>query len=83
MGRSKMTQFDCFFSLQNEPSVGSCMEMEITLPQELAGSARAKVFCQGKVIQVEKEKSNGRTGVVCSVENYHFMPASSEEKLVE
>lgn len=48
--------------------------MEILLPQEIAGSA-TKVLCQGKVVQVEKEKPDGRTSVVCTVENYHFAPA--------
>ena len=71
---------NCFFFLENEPTIGSCMEMEVTLPQELAGAAAIKVVCRGKVIEVEKKKANGRTGVVCSVEDYRLMPTAAEVK---
>lgn len=74
-------QIDCFFFLENEPTVGSSMEMEVTLPQEIAGSATAKVHCQGKVVAVEKEKVGGRTRVFCSIEVDRVIPAAADVEM--
>jgi hypothetical protein len=72
----------CFFLLSNEPVVGSAVEIEITLPEELGGPGVGKFVCQGKIIQVEKKRENGRTGVFCSIEEYRLIPEGSanEEK---
>jgi hypothetical protein len=68
-----------FFLLSNGPVVGSVVEMEITLPEELGGpdAGRFLFLCQGKIIQVETERENGRTGVLCSIEKYRLIPAGS------
>jgi hypothetical protein len=71
------TQFGCSFTLQNEPTVGSEMEIEISLPEEIAGSPSARVYCRGKVVKVQKREKKGRTEVLCSVENYRFIPEES------
>ena len=83
MNLSEPNQMNCLSFLQNKPTVGSRMEMEVNLPQEIAGSATVKVLCQGKVVEVEKGKANGRTGVVCTIENYRFITAAAEEELAE
>ena len=83
MNLSNPKQIDCFFFLENEPTVGTCIEMEITIPQEMAGSAPAKIHCQGKVVQVEKGKAEGRTGVICTIENYRYIPAAADVELAE
>lgn len=78
MELSNSKQMNCFFFLQNEPPVGSSMELEVTLPQELAGPVSVKMLCRGKVVEVEKAKANGKTGVVCTVEDYRLIPLAAD-----
>ena len=72
-----MAPGDCFFRLSNEPEVGSLVEMEITLPEEFGGSG--KFLCRGKVVQVDNPSLNGRTGVLCSIEDYELIPEADSD----
>ena len=68
------SRMSCFFLLANEPCVGSCLEMEITLPQAIAGPSTVKVLLQGKIVEIDRESANGRFGVNCVVEKYRLVP---------
>jgi hypothetical protein len=72
------SQIRCFFFLKNVPTVGSGMEMELSLPEEITGSKTTMIHCQGKVAQVEKESVPGRVEVRCTVENYRLLPLSAD-----
>ena len=65
MGNSK--ELGCFFLLSNEPTVGSTIEVEITVPPEMKGIAPGRLLCQCKVVRVDEKNGNGRTGrLICA-----------------
>jgi len=75
--------FECFFLLQNVPTIGSRMEMDITLPPEIAASVAERVHCQGKVVRVERGSAAGKTGVVCTIEECQVIGAAADMEASE
>ena len=73
-----LSRVECFLLLQNEPAVGTCVEMEVTLPLWIAGLATERLHCQARVVEVHKENMNGRTGVLCRLESFHLIPAAAD-----
>lgn len=66
----------CYFTVAEEPAVGSKAEMDITLPERLTGGRGARVHCRGRVIRVREEAREGRFGVACTIESYHLLPGT-------
>ena len=64
----------CYFLLCNEPTIGSIVDLELTIPPSLAGPEAVKIVCQGKVIEVTKEGNQSNRIVVCSIDNYELQP---------
>ena len=79
----KANPVGCYFLLANEPSVGSPVEMEIHIPAELIGQPMGTLICQGKVVEVEKNGGEGRTGVTCTIEHYQLVPEAADCKVAE
>ena len=77
------SEFECFFLLQNVPTIGSRMELEITLPPEIAASVAERVHCQGTVVRVERGSAAGKTGVVCTIEECQLLPAAADPEITE
>jgi len=69
-----ISQFGCYFLLTTEPTVGSEVEMEITIPVELGRISAGKVYCQGRVLRVEKQATTDRTGVACTIDRFRLVP---------
>ena len=69
----------CYFQLSYRPTVGSEVEMEITIPLRSPLGLPNRVRCRGKVTRVEVDHPEGRVGVVATIESYQFLdsPASS------
>ena len=77
----KPSEFGCFFTLQNEPAVGSRLEMEIVIPPEILGYEVGTIRCLGEVVRVDKQVPSGatgdaKTGVACSIEKYQLVPVN-------
>jgi hypothetical protein len=68
----------CYFLLSAEPTIGSLVEMEITLPPDLGGLTEGRFLCQGKVVQVEKNLEEGRSGVLCTIEQYRMVSPGAD-----
>jgi PilZ domain len=64
----------CFFMLSEEPPVGSRVDMEIQMAPKAGGMPNSKVVCRGRVVRIQKEKGNGKTGVGCAIERYRIVP---------
>ncbi|MBI3894400.1 MAG: PilZ domain-containing protein [Acidobacteria bacterium] len=71
----------CYFRLSQPPPVGSCAEIEITVPPHYAGIQGGKVQCRGKVIRVETQPGK-KAGVACTIESYDFSPPPEAKKRV-
>jgi hypothetical protein len=68
-----LSKSGCFIRLQEKPTVGSRLEMEITLPPEILGYAAGPFHCQGEVVRVENpEKKGKKSRVVCTIDNYRL-----------
>ena len=72
----------CYFSLKEEPEIGSKAELEITLPAQMAGTHAGRVLCQGKVVRVEKGQPKGRTGVACTIDHYRLIADAADFQTV-
>lgn len=74
----------CYFSFSYPPSVGSEVELELTIPARGPGWAAQTVRCWGRVVRVEKERGGGIVGVAATIENYQFLdpPAAAEPELI-
>ena len=66
----------CFFLLSEEPEVGSKVDMEIQMAPQPGGKPNSKVLCRGRVVRIQKEKGNGKTGVGCAIQRYRIVPPS-------
>jgi len=75
---TKPSQFGCFIRLQDEPTVGSRLEMEITLPPEILGYSAGPFHCQGEVVRVEKPEREGKSRVVCTIEKYRLISPAAD-----
>ena len=63
----------CYFYLSQEPPLGARLEMEITIPGNSPKAPFAKIYCQGKVVRVDRHSlSQGweevRFGVASTIE---------------
>jgi hypothetical protein len=63
----------CYFFLSQEPTLGTPLELEVTIPGEVPGVPFAKIYCRGKVIRVEQDTAERnsqqpRYGVAATIE---------------
>lgn len=75
---TKPSQFGGFIRFQKEPTVGSRLEMEITLPPEILGYSAGPFHCQGEVVRVEKPEKEGKSRVLCSIDKYLLISPSAD-----
>lgn len=52
--------------------MGSELDLEITLPAELAGGKSVKLRCHGKVTRLEPRNAEGKIGVGAVIQDYEF-----------
>ena len=52
--------------------MGPELDMEITLPAELAGGKSVKLRCRGKVARLEPKNNEGKIGVGAVIHDYEF-----------
>ncbi len=68
--------------------VGSAIELDFEMPQEITGEANSRVMCEGKVVRVEAVPLN-RTNkqpaflVACSIKQYNFLPPKEPQPTSE
>jgi hypothetical protein len=72
--------FECFFHLENQPSVGSPVAIEIAIPKGILPADPGVLQCLGQVIGVEREKEQGKLGVTCRIDSYQMAPSSEATK---
>jgi hypothetical protein len=65
----------CSFVLSNEPTVAFSGELEVTFPEKASGGGPEKFVCRGKVVQVETSRHDGKTGVICAIDQYQMVTA--------
>jgi len=66
----------CYFILSEEPKVGSRVDMEVQMAPKPGGKPNSKMFCRGRVVRIQKEKGNGKTGVGCAIDRYRIVPTA-------
>lgn len=77
----------CYFFLSQDPPLGSGLEMEITIPGDISDVPFARIYCRGKVIRVDRERTDQvsaepRFGVAALIErlqevNVESIPTSA------
>ena len=63
----------CYFYLSQEPPLGARLEMEITIPGNSPKAPFAKIYCQGRVVRVDRHSLSQdweevRFGVASTIE---------------
>ena len=68
----------CYFLLSEEPKVGSRVDMEVQMAPKPGGKPNSKMLCRGRVVRIQKEKKNGKTGVGCAIDRYRIVSPSEK-----
>ena len=58
--------------LSGDMEIESELDLEITLPAELAGGKSVKLRCRGKVARLEPKNNEGKIGVGAVIHDYEF-----------
>ena len=61
-----------YMVISEDLEIGSELELEITLPAELAGGKSVKLRCRGKVARLEPRNAEGKIGVGAIIQDYEF-----------
>jgi len=64
-----------YFDFSERMEIGSELEFELNLPPELCAGKNVRIRCRGRIVRLEKPKSDGALGVAASIENYEFVRA--------
>jgi len=65
-----------FFYADFEPTQGSCIELVLTFPPEVTRGESVCVLCKGKVVRIEPNAGENRTGVAVEIESYEVLAES-------
>ena len=69
----------CYFLLNEEPPVGTNVKMEIVIPPLEDRTETGKILCRGKVVRIERERPQGKTGVACTIDHYRLVSAHRQK----
>jgi hypothetical protein len=61
-----------YLVLSEDLEMGSELDLEITLPAELAGGKSVKLRCRGTVARLEPRNAEGKIGVGAVLQDYEF-----------
>lgn len=67
-----------YLVISEDLEMGSELDLEITLPTELAGGKIVKLRCRGKISRLERKNAEGKVGVGAVIQDYEFF---QEDKL--
>jgi PilZ domain-containing protein len=70
----------CLLPLHHELPLGTCLDLEIEIPDLGATPREIKLHCEAKVVRVEREPIHGRVRVGCEIENYWFSESGTESQ---
>ena len=62
-----------YLVISEDLEMGSELDLEITLPAELAGGKSVKLRCRGKVARLEPRNAEGKIGVGAVIQDYEFL----------
>jgi hypothetical protein len=62
-----------YFTVSPDCELGSKVEFELVLPEELVGSPPARVRCLARVVRVERHRSDQRLGIAAAILTYHWV----------
>ena len=65
-----------YFTLSEGLELGSELELEIDLPQELTRGEKVRVRCRARIARVERMDSQGKIGVGAIIKRYRFTKAA-------
>jgi hypothetical protein len=65
----------CYFLLDGEAEVRDQVEMEVLIKRHRESIADSRAVCRGRVVRVEKNRTQGKVGVACTID-YYRMTAS-------
>jgi hypothetical protein len=65
-----------YFYADFEPTDGSCIELVLTFPPEVTRGSNLSVLCKGRVVRVEPNALEDRTGVAVEIESYEVLAES-------
>ena len=68
----------CYFLLSDAPEIGTRVDMEIQMAAKPGGKPGSKMICRGRVVRIEKERENRKTGVGCAIDRYRIVPPSKK-----
>ena len=68
----------CYFLLDEEPEIGSRVEMEIKMAPKKGAKPGSLVQCRGRVVRVDKEQAGGKHGVGCAFDRYRIVPTGEK-----
>ena len=68
--------------------VGSSIELDFEMPQEITGELHTRVLCEGKVVRVEAipvTRTNKQPSfiVACAIGRYNFLPPRESQEISE
>lgn len=69
-----------YLVVSEDLEMGSELDLEITLPAELAGGKIVKLRCTGKVARLEPKNAEGKIGVGAVIQYYEFFHEAKLEK---
>lgn len=61
-----------YFGLSEQMTVGSELDLELTLPPELCAGKNVRIRCRGRIVRLEKPDS-GTAGIAATIESYEFI----------
>jgi PilZ domain-containing protein len=61
-----------YLVLSENLELGSELDLEITLPEEISGGNIVKLRCRGKVARLEPRDAEGKIGVGAVIQSYKF-----------
>ncbi len=65
-----------YFLADTNFEIGSEIEFDIILPQQVTQSGDVNIHCLGEVVRIEPTE-NGRVGIAAKISRYEFMPAAA------
>jgi hypothetical protein len=64
-----------YFLTEAAPEMGSSIEFVLTLPQQITLAGDVHIRCYGRVLRVESNDGDSRSGVAARIERHEFLPA--------
>ena len=62
-----------YFDFSEKMEIGSELEFELNLPPELCAGKSVRIRCRGRIVRLDKPKTEAGIGIAASIESYEFV----------